>query len=136
MGGIAEYVDNEDRNPSKLPKLLGLTGIASGADSPWMQRQEFDDEVPYMMDIFALVSEFGISERSAIRAVKVKHRLGKSPSTIKRHMANQLGELFIRTMKTARNHAPLGRLNEADRTKFFTSFPPEAMTIIRKASSR
>jgi len=142
--GFAEFLfgDNpptlqshDDIEPTKLPKCLNLMPTASGGSNPLAEYQRHYHEIIVMSDILHLVSELGLSESAACKAVIIKHDLTESVSTLKRRLPRHLGFLYS-SIKTDHPITSSASFTEYDRVKFIDSFPPKAKTIIRKSCSR
>jgi hypothetical protein len=73
-----------------------------------------------------LIESFGLKKAPAAEAVKLKHGLSESVSTLKRYYDDNFAGLEGIAISFVDND------DEYQRTKFLTSFPPAALKIIRK----
>lgn len=123
------------QDTSMLLKDLGLVGGASGATSPWTERETLDANFRPMMDMATLIRSFNLSQKKAAKCVIIKRNLDCSVSTMTRRLKAHFGVNF-RGVVERPPEGFLDTLTGVERTKFFDSFPPEAKTIIRKGGSR
>ncbi len=123
------------QDTSMLLKDLGLVGGASGATSPWAERETLDANFGPMMDMSRLMRSFNLSQKNAAKCVIIKRNLDCSVSTMTRRLKAHFGVNFRGVVERPSEGFP-DKVTGVERTKFFDSFPPEAKTIIRKGGSR
>ena len=73
----------------------------------------------------ALIGSFGLKKEPAAKAVKLKHKLSESVSTLERYYDDMYADLKGVDIFRYQD-------DQVQRTKFLTSFPPAALKIIRK----
>lgn len=126
---FSTYLAEDDPEPKKLGKCFGFEGLASGSSNPWEKFKSRAERSPILEAMACLMREFGLSRNKAAVAVKEKHELGQSISTIKRWLVE---DALYGTLSRAK---PRG-LTEYDRTKFLSGFSPEVIKAIGRNGSK
>jgi hypothetical protein len=118
---FGKYIVDGEGDSKSLAKSLELMGGGRFLQA-WKRREEIS---PAINEMHALIGSFGLKKEPAAKAVKLKHKLSESVSTLERYYDDMYADLKGVDIFRYQD-------NEVQRTKFLTSFPPEARTIIRK----
>lgn len=123
--GFHKHLSDPERDPSQLPKYLGIKGAASGANNPSKEQEIQSERTPIMLDMGKLVSYYDFSQMRAAQAVKAKYALCESPHTIKK----QFVAFFGGAVPIKERRAP--EWTEYQRTTFESSFPASTKHLFK-----
>ena len=129
--GFAKFMLEDEPDPKKLGKFLGVEGVASGSSNPVEQVIQYNERIQAMDDMATLMREYGASKTTAAKAIKERHEIAKSVGTIKRWFSEHYGvmeETVSRSLDSPGKSAP----TLYERTKFISQFSPSIRKLLGK----
>ena len=122
--GFAEHL--RDPDPKKLAKQLGLQGGASGKSNPYKEYCRLSERRTVVVEMLILIVEFGISQKNAASAVKIKHNLKAATKTLCNDYRKYTKERTDVISQVDYSLKPL------ERQKFIERFPVSARKFLKK----